>query len=110
MRLGKTFLALSGLLLLAATPSVAEESFLCPKTQRWISVGDTPARVLKKCGQPKLREDVTRDGCTDDGMYCFGKVGERWVYDFGRTYLVRFLLFQDNRLTQIETGGYGDGS
>ena len=85
----------------------ADESFFCPKTERWVSLGDSAAQVIKKCGQPKVREDVIQKGCTDDGMYCFGKVGERWSYDLGRNYLVRWLLFRDNRLTQIETDGYG---
>ena len=67
-----------------------------------------PAAVRKSCGPPKLREDLIREGCPDDRNCCFGKVGERWVYDLGGTYLVRCLLFTENRLTQIETGGYGE--
>lgn len=96
-----------GVPLLSATGSSAEESFQCPKTKEWVSLGDTPSVVLRECGQPKMREDVTQVGCTDKGMCFTGKVGERWVYDFGRTDFVYYLLFQDSRLTQIETGGYG---
>jgi hypothetical protein len=98
----------ASLLLSLLTPAVAlaDESLLCPKTHKWISIGDRAGRVLKRCGEPKVREDVTREGCTDDGNYCFGKVGERWIYDFGSTYFVRYLLFIDGRLTQIESGDY----
>jgi hypothetical protein len=96
-------------MLLSASPLLAADSFLCPRTKKWVSIGDGPSKVLEKCGSPKYREDVAREGCTDDGLHCFGKLGERWVYDFGRAYLMRYLLFVEGRLTQSEEGEYGGG-
>lgn len=102
-------LACSGLPLLAATPSLAsEDGFWCPKSGHWVSIGDSESKVLKKCGPPQNRKDVLYKGCTDSGLCYDGKVGERWTYDFGSTYLVRFLLFQDDRLTLIEEDDYGE--
>jgi len=37
-------------------------------------------------------------------------VGERWTYDFGRTYFVRYLLFLNGRLAHIAEGEYGEKS
>lgn len=109
MRVSKVILALVclALPLLPATSAFAD-GFLCPKSGRWISIGDSSAVVLKRCGPPTSREDVVNPGCTDDGTYCFGKLGERWVYDFDSSYLVRYLLFINGRLTQIEAGEYGE--
>jgi hypothetical protein len=99
------FLALS---CWAAAPALADDSFLCPKTHKWVSVGDTPARVLELCGQPKSREDASFERCTDDGRHCRRTSAERWVYDFGRTYLVRHLLFIEGTLNRIDLGEYGE--
>lgn len=109
MRVSKTMMGLAwfALSLLSASSAFAD-GFLCPKTGRWILIGDSSAVVLKRCGPPTSREDVMNEGCTTSGRYCFGKIGERWVYDFDSTYLVRYLLFINGRLTQIQAGEYGE--
>ena len=84
------------------------DSMYCPKSHGWVSVGDLPSKVLAKCGEPKLRDPVVHEGCTDDGYRCNRVVGERWVYDFGWGYLIRYLLFQRGRLMQIEDGDYSE--
>ena len=91
----------------AATVCRADDSLRCPSTGRTIKVGDTPVKVQKKCGSPKRREDIIADSCTDDGRCFTGKIGERWVYDFGRSYFVRYVIFMDNHVSQIADGEYG---
>jgi len=109
MELRKTFAKLACVLLLlgTATPGQTDDGFRCPRTGRLVEVGETSAQVLASCGPPKSREDVTNRECTEQG-HCFTvKVGEHWVYDFGRSYFVQHLLFREDRLSQIEGGDYG---
>jgi hypothetical protein len=87
-----------------ATSPAAAEGFRCPSSGRFVEVGDSTAKVERSCGPPKQREDE----CTENG-YCFtAKIGERWVYDFGAAYFVRYLLFLDGKLSQIADGDYGE--
>jgi hypothetical protein len=32
---------------------------------------------------------------------------EVWTYDFGRNRFLRFVRFEDGKVTAVETGGYG---
>ena len=99
-------LILAVLALPLATACFAEESLRCPPAGNLIQVGDDSAKVQKKCGPPVAREPVVEDHCTDQG-YCTRWVGERWTYDFGKSYFLRYLLFWNGRLAQIEEGDYG---
>jgi hypothetical protein len=94
------FLAASALVLWATASPALAESFRCPSTERYVEVGDVAAEVLAKCGPPAAKE-VIKGGKARSIAY------ERWVYDFGDTYLTRILLFQSGRLIRIDEGGYG---
>jgi hypothetical protein len=100
-------LVLVGLTSLPAAVACAQEGLRCPSTGRLVQVGDSSRKVEKRCGPPDAREPVVDERCTDQG-YCTRRVGERWTYDFGQTYFVRYLLFWNGRLAQIEEGEYGE--
>jgi hypothetical protein len=84
----------------------AEDGFRCPITGRLVQVGDSARRVEKRCGRPDAREPLVEEYC--DQGHCTRRTGERWTYDFGRTYFVRYLLFFNGSLTRIEDGEYGE--
>ena len=98
------FAGLLGALALSAAP-VSAEGFICPTTARHVEVGDSDQKVLSSCGAPKRREDIVVQDCGKIRCYEV-KIGERWTYVFGPTYLVRYLAFHDGKLTQIEVGDY----
>jgi len=84
----------------------AQDGFRCPPTGRLVQVGDAPHKVEKYCGSPDAREPVVEEYC-DQGR-CTRRWGERWTYDFGRTYFVRYLLFFGGSLSRIDSGDYGE--
>jgi hypothetical protein len=102
-------LVLVGLTSLPAAVAWAQDGLRCPSTGRLVQVGDSARKVEKRCGPPDAREPVVEEQCTDQG-YCSRRVGERWTYDFGRTYFVRYLLFFNGKLAQIAEGEYGEKS
>jgi len=102
-------LLLVGLTSLPAVVAWAEDGLRCPSTGRLVQVGDSARKVEKRCGRPDAREPVVEEHCNDQGD-CRRRVGERWIYDFGQTYFVRYLLFWDGQLAQIEEGEYGKKS
>jgi hypothetical protein len=99
-------LILAVLALPFATACLADESLRCPPAGNLIQVGDDSAKVQRKCGPPAAREPVVEDHCTDQG-HCTRWFGERWTYDFGKSYFLRYLLFWNGRLAQVEEGEYG---
>jgi hypothetical protein len=100
-------LAVAAGLGLPGAVACAEDGFRCPTTSRLVQVGDSARKVEKRCGPPDEREPVVEEYCDSDGD-CRRRGGERWTYDFGRTYFVRYLLFFNGLLTRIEEGDYGD--
>jgi hypothetical protein len=102
-------LVLVGLTALPTGMAWAQEGLRCPLTGRLVQVGDSTRKVEKLCGPPDDREPVADNQCNGQG-YCTRRVGERWTYDFGRTYFVRYLLFWNGKLAQIAEGEYGDKS
>ncbi len=101
-RLLAIFLAVSGF---CATACFAEESLRCPPAGNLIQLGDDSGKVLRKCGPPQARQPIVEDRCNKG--YCTRWVGESWTYDFGRSYFLRYLLFWNGWLAQIEEGDYG---
>jgi hypothetical protein len=63
-----------------------------------VSVGDSTAEVIAKCGEPEEAEVV---------LGVFDTI-ERWTYNFGSTKFIRYLRFVNDRLTAIRTGQYGN--
>jgi hypothetical protein len=100
-------IVLWALLLVAAPGQVFANGFRCPSTDRIIDTGDSIAKVESDCGSPQSRTDVFGNACRKYGGCTKVKMGERWVYDFGSNYLVRYLFFANGLLTMIEEGGYG---
>lgn len=81
-------------------------------------VGDTKYDVLRKCGEPKLKDVV---GTTGGGGYSSkgsrrshkGKgaftelVVEEWTYDRGSLDFVYTLVFEGNKLATVKRGSRG---
>ena len=85
---------------------------------RIVSPGDTRYDVASKCGEPTAIEERNEayfggyaPGLTPFGIVAFPAVEsiliEEWIYNFGPTRLMYYLIFENGRLKRIETGGYG---
>jgi len=75
-----------------------------------VSLGDTKAEVIIKCGIPSWKntwrnEIIDNVNAADELRMSVDR--ERWIYNFGPNSFLRFLLFENNRLIDISTGGYG---
>lgn len=94
--------------LAASGPAGASDTLRCGS--RLVSVGDTKAEVLIKCGEPAWKDDWTDVAITglDSAIeQRISTVRERWVYNFGPSAFLEFLSFDNGRLTAISAGGYG---
>lgn len=101
------------LALLACTPARAD-SMRCGT--RLVHDGDTRAEVIARCGEPT---DVERRSIWRRPTYWhhgraitlgtdFVEIPvELWLYNLGSSQLMRRLRFEDGRLVEIETLGYG---
>ena len=76
----------------AQTPSDIGSMYCGTKT---VAVGDTAFEVRTACGPPDFTD-------TTDGRGL-----QIWVYNFGPTQFVHYLIMQDGRLQRIELGDYG---
>ena len=80
-----------------------------------VSQGDTIYRVESRCGAPiDVRTWVEyRSVKVRVGNFWVDRMVEvkfeEWTYDQGPERLVRFVLFEDGRLAQVNTGSYGEG-
>jgi hypothetical protein len=94
-----------------------------------ISEGDTTYEARKHCGDPdhidaweeeRIMRDFRRRRLDENDIYRRGR-GYRepflvketirveiWIYDWGPSRLIHRLRFENGRLTDIETGGYGN--
>ncbi len=85
--------------------------------QRLISNGDSPARVLGRCGEPLTRtqriEHRSQTVYQNFGNGVFAQTFavsvsvETWVYDFGSNRFMQELTFEDGVLCRIRALGYG---
>ena len=111
-------------LALAFILSAPEEAFAVRCGNKLLSIGDTKAEVIRKCGQPTWQdswqeeriERVFAKPYSLKGPFSGTRVPlatvvhvtlDEWVYNFGPSYFMRTLRFENNRLTEIETGDYG---
>ncbi len=76
----------------AQTPSDIGSMYCGTQT---VAVGDTAFEVRAACGPPDFTD-------TTDGRGL-----QIWVYNFGPTQFVHYLIMQDGRLQRIELGDYG---
>jgi hypothetical protein len=78
-------------------------------SEQIVSVGDSKADVLAKCGEPSLKDTHVEefreklDGAT---RTVFVTV-EEWTYNLGPSRFVRILTFRNSKLSGIRTGNYG---
>lgn len=87
-----TSAALFGIALACAVPVAAESTLRCGR--HVLSLGDNKAMVLRRCGEPDLKEVVS--GADQRRV-------EQWVYPGGRHRFARELTFHGTRLTQIRS-------
>ena len=99
-------------LLLAATPDIMAASdimdsdFRCGS--RIITIGDRKYDVLRKCGKPSHTEAWEEVRLLRDfGDEAITVTVDDWVYNLGSTYFIRYLRFENGRLTRITVGDYG---
>lgn len=117
-----TVLSILGVtLLFLVAPAVLADSFSCGS--RIVSIGDRKQEVLRKCGDPshveyrgevRTRRDVgpriqgTQIGLSRRPLFVEELVTvEEWEYNFGSTRFIRYLQFENGRLTSITEGDYG---
>lgn len=92
----------------------AGDAFAMRCGNQLVHLGDRQYDVLSKCGEPDYREERE-----EELYFRFFRQGrffealeevtvEEWTYNLGPHMFVRILRFEDGRLTEIETGGYGE--
>ena len=77
---------------------------------RIVSEGDSKPEVLHHCGEPDWRETWQRETFERYGRNNWRKryvTVSEWLYNPGPTGLIRILTFEENRLVDIRTEGYG---
>jgi hypothetical protein len=112
-------LAATALFALVALGGSTAHAMSCQN--RLVVVGDVPARVRGLCGDPADRVErvVYRTnavqvrgpgGVVYTDVITVGVFVQQWVYDFGPQRFMRELVFEDGRLSRINTLGYGTPS
>ena len=115
-------------LLLISGYAIAEDSFRCGS--KMVSIGDSKYQVLAKCGNPSYKE-VRREKKIKRDLYpdLFPPPGyqgrreqeryrepflveeyvniEEWTYNRGANSLLATLTFENGKLVDVETDGYG---
>ena len=121
MRRIQIFCLLMTVLLLTAGPGWAASDFRCGS--KIIPIGERKGDVLRKCGEPlnvttwvevrTRREFGSGVLDPDPGFRRFPLFVEElvtieeWEYNFGSNQFIRYLRFENGRLTRITEGDYG---
>jgi hypothetical protein len=106
--------------LLLGAPVRADDGFRCT-TGRLASVGDRLVEVRQRCGEPdfadrrmeqrrqrfKVRKWMGDHWAEVSDERIVDVIIEEWTYDLGPQQFVRYLTFEDGRLTNVNTGDYG---
>jgi hypothetical protein len=78
-----------------------------------VADGASKADVVAKCGEPVSRESraeseevKTRDGDTSTKRVV-QKTFEEWTYNFGPNRLMQVVLFENGKLVDVKSAGYG---
>jgi len=75
-----------------------------------ISVGDSIAAVVAKCGEPAWkdkRKETSRERRDDGAERKVYTTVEEWTYNFGPDKFMRILTFRNGKVTNIQFGGRG---
>ena len=88
----RVVLAATALSLLAANAQATDSSWQCG--HKIVRIGDTKRDVLTKCGEPKLKEEISSK---DERRV------EEWIYKPKSRQLIRVLTFRGRSLVKIET-------
>lgn len=74
-----------------------------------VSLGDSQFEVLAKCGEPMQRTHFEETGgkSGDKDRHPIRKSIDEWTFNFGPHEFLYFLRFEDGRLSELRTGGYG---
>lgn len=75
-----------------------------------ISVGDSIADVVAKCGEPAWkdkRKETSRERLDDGTVRKVDITVEEWTYNFGPDKFMRILTFRNGKVTNIQFGGRG---
>lgn len=75
-----------------------------------LKTGETVAEVELKCGPPADREsraDVIVDTYGTSTSLRREIAIDEWMYNFGPDYFILYLRFENGRLVDIDSGGYG---
>lgn len=103
--MSKKMKKVAGLALLLMSIPASADAMRCKNAL--ISEGDSTAEMLLKCGEPMLREDITRNEENQFGNMVQVKYGERWTYNFGKNEFMRFVTVRNGKVTDIENGPRG---
>lgn len=72
-----------------------------------LAVGDAAAEVLKKCGEPDLKEVwVDETDLLVDDLSAFDTI-EEWSYNFGSEHFIVIVRLRNGRVVKIEQGERG---
>ncbi|NMO17069.1 DUF2845 domain-containing protein [Pyxidicoccus fallax] len=78
-----------------------------------VSDGASKSDVIAKCGEPIAKESRSeseetkmRDGDTSTKRVV-QKTFEEWTYNFGPNRLMQVVVFENGKLIDVKSGGYG---
>ena len=71
-----------------------------------VDVNDTKIEVLKKCGEPALKEEIGEDTSFENdylGRRKEKRYVEQWTYNFGSTRFIYILTIKSGKVVDIRT-------
>ncbi len=72
-----------------------------------VSIGDTKMEVKAKCGEPTSSDTRIEERFDPVRQHRRVATIDEWTYDLGSSRLIRIYRFENGRLTNIETRGFG---
>ncbi|MFP2923971.1 DUF2845 domain-containing protein [Pyxidicoccus sp. 3LG] len=80
-----------------------------------VSDGASKSEVVSKCGEPTAKESRTESeevktreqGSDTSTKHVVHKTFEEWTYNFGANRLVQVVVFENGKLVEVKSAGYG---
>lgn len=69
-----------------------------------LTVGDSSAELLLKCGKPLLIEPLTSSAQSRNGELTQISAGERWTYDMGKDRFMQIVTVRNGVIQDIKDG------